>query len=591
MKARTFLNSRHQVTKVFMMIWMWIVPGCLSVVAQKNSSEWLQALEAKIEQSSHFDNERFMEIDQYYQQGPGENSDTYSFYLRLFDEYSNLNFDSAYRYAGKLYEIARQSRDSSRIESAKIKLGFTLLSAGMYKEVFDTLRTIDLRHLNSSIKAEYYILKARCHYDLADYNQNEFYSPHYNARGNEFIDSALLSLPVSSFEYNYYNGLKFIRSQNDKKAAVYLERLVQDTTLSDHQRALAASTFADIFVRKEQFDSVISLLCEAAIKDIEASTKETSATYYLAILLFQRGDVKTASLFIQKAAEDAQFYGARQRVIQVNSQVPLIMEQLAVVDMKRKNIFRYAIIITTIFLALFALVFVIIRQVKRLKSQQFIINQKNDSLQNLLLEKDGLLAEKEWLRKEIHHRVKNNLQTVMSLLKSQSAFLKDGALLAIRDSQHRIYSMSLIHQKLYQSENVSSLDMNFYIPELINYLRDSFDPYHKIRFNVQIESVTLNLSQAVPLGIILTEAISNAMKYAFPTDKNGIINLTLSKISSNFVMLAVADNGVGLPIGFDTSNKNSLGIRLINGLSQDIDAKLKIESNKGTTITLEFEVD
>jgi two-component sensor histidine kinase len=590
MKISHFLYFIRAASKVSM-LFIFQVCFCATAFAQKNSLEWLQALENKIKQSENYDNEKLTRIDQIYQEGLSlDKGDLFPLYLKLFDEYSILNFDSAYQCARKLHQIAFEAGSQQRVAYAKMKLSFTLLSSGMYKEVYDTLSTVRLNYLTDSQKAEYFILMARYNFDLADYSQNEFYSPAYNIKANHYIDSALEVLKENSFEYRYYSGLKYIRSANDIKATEYFEKLIYDPSLTLHERALTTSTYADIFVRKEEFDRVISLLCEAVMADIETSTKETSASYYLAILLFQQGDLKRASTIILKASADAQFYGARQRSIQVNSQVPLIMEKLAVVEMERRNISRYAIIVTSIFLALAVLVFVIIRQIRKLRVQKNVINQKNDSLQNLLLEKDSLIEEKEWLRKEIHHRVKNNLQTVMSLLKSQSAFLKDDALQAILDSQHRIYSMSLIHQKLYQSENVSTLDMAIYIPELVNYLRDSFDPEHRIRFITEIDSIVLNVSQAVPLGIILTEAISNAMKYAFPDGAFGVINVKTNTLPSNLVLLVVADNGIGLPEGFDTNNKNSLGIRLINGLSKDIEAKLNIESSQGTTISLEFEV-
>jgi two-component sensor histidine kinase len=124
---------------------------------------------------------------------------------------------------------------------------------------------------------------------------------------------------------------------------------------------------------------------------------------------------------------------------------------------------------------LIALTTVIIRQIRKLKAQQSIIHTKNNSLQHLLKEKDGLLTEKEWLVKEIYHRVKNNLQVVMSLLNSQAAYLSDDtALSAIKESQHRIYTMALILQKLYQSEQIASVDMPSYINEVVGYLKDSY---------------------------------------------------------------------------------------------------------------------
>jgi two-component sensor histidine kinase len=198
-----------------------------------------------------------------------------------------------------------------------------------------------------------------------------------------------------------------------------------------------------------------------------------------------------------------------------------------------------------------------------------------------------LVNEKEWLLKEIHHRVKNNLQVVMSLLNSQSAYIdNDAALTAIHDSQHRVHAMSLIHQKLYNSENVSSIDMSFYTRELVSYLRDSFDTGHRIRFELNIEPLKMDVSQAVPLGLILNEAITNSIKYAFPHEKSGVISVSLSDSSANHYLLSISDNGVGLPADFRKTG--SLGMSLMKGLSEDLDGNFSIESNNGTLIKISF---
>jgi two-component system, sensor histidine kinase PdtaS len=133
--------------------------------------------------------------------------------------------------------------------------------------------------------------------------------------------------------------------------------------------------------------------------------------------------------------------------------------------------------------------------------------------------------------------------------------------------------------------------MAVYVPELITYLKESFKPQQGIRFEVHIDSIVLNVSQAVPLGIILTEAISNAMKYAFPSEAQGSIRIEIKKYGQDQVSLLVADDGVGLPSTFDISNTSSLGLKLMKGLSQDIEAALKIESHKGTSISLQFEIE
>jgi two-component sensor histidine kinase len=211
-----------------------------------------------------------------------------------------------------------------------------------------------------------------------------------------------------------------------------------------------------------------------------------------------------------------------------------------------------------------------------------VITQKNQQLEHLL-------TEKEWLVKEIHHRVKNNLQIVMSLLNSQSAYIDNQpALTAIHDSQHRVHAMSLIHQKLYNSENLSTIDIPLYIREMISYLADSFNTGQRIRFEFDVEPIELDVSQAVPLGLILNEAITNSIKYAFPDDTNGVISISLSTTSPNHYLLRISDNGIGMPSHVDKKKPGSLGMSLMAGLSEDLDGNFSIENNNGTTIKISF---
>jgi two-component system, sensor histidine kinase PdtaS len=219
---------------------------------------------------------------------------------------------------------------------------------------------------------------------------------------------------------------------------------------------------------------------------------------------------------------------------------------------------------------------------RKLELQGQKIEKQNLSLHHLV-------NEKEWLLKEIHHRVKNNLQIVMSLLNSQSAYIDNPyALTAIHDSQHRVNAMSLIHQKLYGSENVSTINMSTYIRELVSYLRDSFNTGQRIRFDLAIEPIEMDVSQAVPLGLILNEAITNSIKYAFPNDRNGVISISLLSTIPHHYLLSVSDDGIGMPLHINNKKVGSLGMSLMEGLGEDLNGKFSIESDNGTTINLLF---
>ncbi|WP_232074265.1 sensor histidine kinase [Spirosoma aureum] len=202
---------------------------------------------------------------------------------------------------------------------------------------------------------------------------------------------------------------------------------------------------------------------------------------------------------------------------------------------------------------------------------------------------DKWLTEKEWLMREVHHRVKNNLQMVTSLLHTQSAHLKDeAAIQAVKDSLRRMQAISLIHQKLYQGENISTIDMPDYINELVRYLHESFEIGNRIVFEQTIERLELDETQATPLGLIINESIVNAIKYAFLNGQNGIVRINLQRDGADHLLLNISDNGVGLPAGFDLFEHNSLGLELMQGLARQLNGTFTIENNKGVHILVRF---
>ncbi len=222
------------------------------------------------------------------------------------------------------------------------------------------------------------------------------------------------------------------------------------------------------------------------------------------------------------------------------------------------------------------------RSNRLLEAQQKEISQKNSSLSKLL-------EEKEWLIKEIHHRVKNNLQIVISLLNTQSHYLdNEAAVAAIIESQHRMQAMSLIHQKLYQSENVTSVDMLVYISELVNYLQDSYDTGHRILFSQDVERIDLDVSQAIPVGLILNEAITNAIKYAFPCGATGTITIVMNRAMGNNILLSISDNGIGMVDDTNKVKNNSLGMSLMKGLASQLGGTFTIYSSNGFKNEIEF---
>jgi two-component sensor histidine kinase len=573
---------------------------------QSTAEEWVEALQQTIGETEKYEIEKHDRIDRLRGQlARGAKADLYDLYLAIYEEYASFKCDSAYAYAKKLEEVAVQAGDPARAAYARVKISFILLSSGMFKEAFDFLSKIDLRQLAGPHKAEYYTLMARCYYDLADYNQDVYYSPQYNARAKGYMDSALALFPAGSFEFRYYSGLQNIRALNLDQAAGHLTRLLRDPHLTPHQTAVTASTLSDIYIRRARLDTAIALLARAAIADIQSATKETSAVFYLATLLFKQGNMEQASVFIHKAATDAHFYGSRQRKVQLSAILPLIESQRSKQIQHEKNkLFTYAIGLTVSCLVLMGLIAIIVWQFRTSKKQQAIIHKKNLSLQSLLGEKDGLLHEKdgllaekehlledkERLLKEIHHRVKNNLQIVTSLLSTQADSLQDpSAVSAIQESQHRVQAMALIHQKLYQSKGVARIAMQSYIEEVVAFLHECYCLFGAVHFELEVEDIELDVTQAVPLGLIINEAVTNALKYAFPGGRSGTVTLRLMRLRKHAYALTIRDDGVGLPAHYNPASSRSLGMTLLHGFSAQLGGELSIVSAAGLRINLVFE--
>jgi two-component sensor histidine kinase len=196
------------------------------------------------------------------------------------------------------------------------------------------------------------------------------------------------------------------------------------------------------------------------------------------------------------------------------------------------------------------------------------------------------LKEKEVLLKEVHHRVKNNLQVITSLLGLQSRSVQDKAALeALEESQRRIQSMALVHESLYRASDLSRVDMQAYLRGLLDHFMRAA-PGHEISLNASRASFSIDL--AVPCGLILNELISNAMKHAFPAGRPGRIVVTLKRVTEDECVLSVHDDGIGLPEGFDPATTASLGLQLVRALTEQIHGQLSFKTDRGTVWTITF---
>ncbi|MFB0906873.1 MAG: two-component sensor histidine kinase [Spirosomataceae bacterium] len=197
-------------------------------------------------------------------------------------------------------------------------------------------------------------------------------------------------------------------------------------------------------------------------------------------------------------------------------------------------------------------------------------------------------AENELLLKEIHHRVKNNLEVVSSLLELQSAQIDDPDIqAAMQASQNRVQSMGILHQKLYQSEHLAFIEMKNYFLNLTENILDSYDATERVEVEFPMENLELDVDTAVPIGLIVNELITNALKYAFPTGMLGKIKLSLQEVEENLLQLSISDNGVGKIVNASPTG-TGFGTQLVELLTRQLDGKLTQSVENGTTVTIQF---
>ncbi len=203
------------------------------------------------------------------------------------------------------------------------------------------------------------------------------------------------------------------------------------------------------------------------------------------------------------------------------------------------------------------------------------------------------LSEKEVLLKEIHHRVKNNFQLISSLVCLKEGSLKDESTKEVlREVQNKIQSMAFIHEKLYQSETLSTINFSEYITFIINELRVTYQAAgKKCAFEINVGEINIDIKQAIPCGLIINELISNSLKYAFPEEFTGeaVIHISMNEVENSLIELIVSDNGIGIQENLNLEEMDSLGLQIVYSCGEkQIKGKISIDTNQGTTFTLKF---
>ena len=493
---------------------------------QDNAGNQLRELNQAIEASPKYDEAKRASIEQRKRSfNASQKTDPlslFTIYGQLFEEYKVFNYDSAFNYARLLQNTALQLGDPSRITYARLKLGFCLLSSGLYKETLDSLNKIDTRGVPDSLRAEYYALMGRYYYDLGDFDNDTYNTPAYTRKGNDYMDSTLQLYPPGSAQHSYYKGLKDIKSDHGQEALAVLKELLQRPGLAFHELAITASTLSDIYITNGQTDTAITLLIQAAIADIKSSTKETAAIFNLAQLLYKKGDVRNAASYIEIAIRDAVFYGARQRKVQVSAILPLIEgEKVGRVEGQKRILITYSIISTLLLLIVIALVFIVFRQVSKLKTAQRIITEahiKEQAINQRLLETNYKLSEANKIKEEYIGYFFNADSEFFARIEKFKKSLEQK--IAYRKWEDIITLVNNTNLKKEKEELLQNFDKVFLklFPDFIQGYNDLFREEDKVQLkDHEFLNTDLRIFALIRMGIHDNEKIARILEYSVNT--------------------------------------------------------------------------
>ncbi len=442
--------------------------------------------------------------------------------LRIYEEYKAFKYDSAFAYCQRITQLATQLRSPEKIEVAKLRLAFVLLSSGLFKETFDTLGSIDPSQLTTADKQNFYFLLARAYSDLGNFNQDETYRPAYYAKALAYADTALLYARPGSYDYLSVQEFRAQKTNNLAAGAAVYRQILRLPHLTLHQLAVSASTTAYVYELAGQPGKAFELLLVSAIADVKTATKETTAIFKLSDYCYRQGDLKNAYTFIREAREDAAFYKARQRQIEI-SHVSSIIEgqKINIIENQRKSLKTYAIVMTLLTSVVIGFAVVSFRQLRKLRKADeliFAANQeltaRNDELRQL---NSGLNEANKIKEEYIGYYFHNNSQYIDKL---ESLKKRVDALLGSKQYAGVQKLVDGVNIKTERNELLKGFDTVFLrlFPNFIAQFNALFREEDRIQLpEDQLMNTELRIFALIRLGIDDSEQISRMLGYSINT--------------------------------------------------------------------------
>ena len=496
----------------------WITTGSAAQASERTDS-LLTVLKSELTNIKKYDQPKELRIKQLknkLQTLPTADYQTqYQLCGALYEEYKSYQFDSAYVYTQKLMTASWALHDTAKEDESRIRLGFILISAGMFKETFDCLNVINTRRLEPNLKLQYYAIRSRACSDLATYNNGTAYSKADNHDAIKYLDSAIAFSQPKSYDRLINLGGRQVQSGELQKPSAYYKQLLYNYPLTAHQRAIVATSLSNFYNAPNQAEQRVTLLLIAAINDIRSSTKETLAIFRLGEELYKTGNVTDAYTFVQQAMNNAQYYGARLRVTKIGAVLPIVAAKRLIITENEKKTFRnYLLLITTVTIIILLVSFIVFIQLKRLKAKEKIIQEKNmqlEQINNRLIEDTRIKEEyigyffntiSEYILKL--EKLKRGIDRKLTIKKYDEIWAAINDINIKKEREQLFYTFDHIFLKIF--------------PNFIAVFNSMLKPEDHVKpKDSEVLNTELRIFALIRLGINNNQAIANILEYSVNT--------------------------------------------------------------------------
>lgn len=343
----------------------------------------LQVLHREIDKREVYYSEREKKIESFKSQLRKIESDHEKFNLcnYIFEEYESFQYDSAYVYAVSSCDIADRIQNKELFVKSRRNLLFCFMSSGLFKEACDIVNSVNTKDISNDLKADFYFQCARLYSNMASYNMTETYSKIYYEKKNIYCDSALIYLDSKSYLYNNIRAFKSLTLLDSQKKISIYNQLFRTFDMDNHQKAINSSILGSLYHYIGDNEDAIYYIALSAIYDTRSAITETTSKTTLAKYFYEKGDIENASKYINIALEEANYYNARHRKIDINTILPIIeKERLNTIKEQRNHLLYSLILVSVLLLSLLVTLIIIYKQIKKIKNANVLIKNQYEAL-------------------------------------------------------------------------------------------------------------------------------------------------------------------------------------------------------------------